>query len=91
MQKTLLYTFISDTSSKLNREIKRRAVRPCQIGILLSVDSSLTNLGTYSQKQKTENENTFILRQNNALYIYLIETRNVFKRDKRRRIKKEKK
>jgi len=24
--------------------------RPCQIGILLSVNSSLTNLGTYSQK-----------------------------------------
>ena len=25
-------------------------IRPCQIGILLSVNSSLTNLGTYSQK-----------------------------------------
>jgi len=27
-----------------------RYLRPCQIGILLSVNSSLTNLGTYSQK-----------------------------------------
>ena len=26
------------------------SIRPCQIGILLSVNSSLTNLGTYSQK-----------------------------------------
>ena len=28
----------------------KRMIRPCQIGILLSVNSSLTNLGTYSQK-----------------------------------------
>ena len=27
-----------------------RTVRPCHIGILLSVNTSLTNLGTYSQK-----------------------------------------
>jgi len=41
----------------------RKTVRPCQIGILLSVNSSFTNLGTYSQKHKTENENTCALRQ----------------------------
>ena len=29
-------------------------VRPCQIGILLSVNSSLTNLGTYSQQEGPE-------------------------------------
>ena len=33
-----------------NHWLVGRCVRPCQIGILLSVNSSLTNLGTYSQK-----------------------------------------
>jgi len=35
-------------SLSLNKYILN--IRPCQIGILLSVNSSLTNLGTYSQK-----------------------------------------
>ena len=29
-------------------------IRPCKIGILLSVNSSLTNLGTYSQKHTNQ-------------------------------------
>ena len=37
-------------------------IRPCQTGILLSVNSSLTNLGTYSQNIHTKQENTNILR-----------------------------
>jgi len=44
--------------------------RQCQIGILLSVNSSLTNLGTYSQKQ-TKNENTNVLRQKTMNYLYI--------------------
>ena len=33
-----------------NNHEQNLTIRPCQIGILLSVNSSLTNLGTYSQK-----------------------------------------
>ena len=40
-------------------------LRPCRIGILLSVNSSLTNLGTYSQKPKTKTQLFFD--KNNAL------------------------
>ena len=41
------------------------AIRPCQIGILLNVKSSLINLGTYSQKQKTKTQ--MFYDKNNAL------------------------
>ena len=38
----------------VNIVIRCRSVRPCQIGILLSVNSSLTNLGIYSQKRTNQ-------------------------------------
>jgi len=48
-------------------------IRPCQIGIVLSVNSSLTNLGTYSQKHTNRKRQHLFYYKNNALYIYLIE------------------
>jgi len=47
-------------------------VRPCQIGIVLSVNSSLTNLGTYSQKtHKPKTKTQLFYDKNNALYKHL--------------------
>jgi len=48
-------------------------IRPCQIGLLLSVNSSLTNIIPIHKNTQTENENTNVLGQNNALFIYLME------------------
>ena len=35
-------------------DLRVKQLMPCQIGVLLSVNSSLTNLGTYSQKHTME-------------------------------------
>jgi len=43
------------------------AIRPCQIGILLNVKSSLINLGTYSQKHKQKTKTQMFYDKNNAL------------------------
>jgi len=50
-------------------------IRPCQIGILLSVNSSLTNLGTYSQKHtnRKRKPSYFTTKTMHYLYIYLME------------------
>jgi len=49
-----------------------RTVRPCQIGILLSVNSSLINLGTYSQKHtnRKRKHKCFTTKTMHYLYIY---------------------
>ena len=51
--------------------IKKNTIRPCQIGILLSVNSSLTNLGTYSQKHtdKERKHNYFTTKTMHYIYI----------------------
>ena len=59
--------------------VKNLAIRPCQIGILLSVNSSLTSLGTYSHKKhKPEMKTQLFYNKNNALYklILLIEKKH---------------
>ena len=48
-------------------------VRPCQIGILLSVNSSLTNLGTYSQTHTNRKRKHNYLKTKTIHVIYLIE------------------
>jgi len=46
-------------------------LRPCQIGILLSVNSSLINLGTYSQKHTNQKRKHKCLRQQQCIiYIF---------------------
>jgi len=49
----------------------RFAIRPCQTGILLSVNSSLINLGTYSQKHTNRKRKHKCLRQKQCIiYIF---------------------
>jgi len=42
-------------------------IRPCQIGMLLNVNLSLTNLGTYSQKHTNQKRKHNFLRQKQCI------------------------
>ena len=44
--------------------------RPCQIRILLSVNSSLTNLGTFSPKHTNRKRKTQLFYENNSRILY---------------------
>ena len=46
-----------------------QTIMPCQIGILLSVNSSLTSLGTYSQKTHNTKTKTHLFYDKNNIYI----------------------
>ena len=50
----------------------QRSVRLCQIGILLSVNSSLTNLGTYLQTHtnRKRKHNHFVTKTMHYIYIF---------------------
>ena len=54
-------------------------IRPCQIGILLSLNSSLTNLGSYSQKHTNRKWKHIYFTTKTMHYIYIFNKRNIIK------------
>jgi len=57
--------------TKVLRCLLHRYIRPCQSGILLSVNSSLTNLGTYSQKHTNRKRKHNYLTTKTMHYIHV--------------------
>jgi len=51
--------------------------RPCQIGILLSVNSSLTNLGTYLQKHTNRKRKHIYFMTKTMHYIYIFNRKTI--------------
>jgi len=63
-------TLFGKAELHIRRGVLWFTLRPCQIGILLSVNSSLTNLGSYSQKHTNrKRKHKYFYYRNNALFV----------------------